>query len=129
VTIDSLRLAIASARAADAKQARDVVVLEVKDLLVITDYFVIASGATDRQVRAIAEAVEDELRSSGVRPVRREGERELRWVLLDFVDVVVHVFLQEDRDFYELERLWADAPRIGWTADGRGDGASVRMTP
>ncbi|MGH7819600.1 MAG: ribosome silencing factor [Candidatus Binatia bacterium] len=112
----SRRLAVLAARAADAKQARDVVVLDVKALLVITDYFVIASGATVRQVKAIADAIEEELGKAGSRPVRREGERELRWLLLDFVDLVVHAFLQEEREFYELERLWSDAPRVAWAA-------------
>ena len=88
--------------------------LEVRDLIVITDYFVIASGASDRQVRTIADAVEKVLADKDRKPVRREGEREGRWVLLDFVDVVVHVFVDEDRRYYELERLWKDAPRIPW---------------
>ena len=105
---------MAAARAADEKKASDVVVLEVRDLIVITDYFVIASGATDRQVRTIADAVEKALAERDRKPVRREGEREGRWVLLDFVDVVVHVFVDEDRRYYELERLWKDARRINW---------------
>ena len=110
----SRELAVAAARAASAKQARDIVVLDVAELIVITDHFVIASGGTDRQVRAISEAIEDALRELGMKPVRREGEREGRWVLLDFVDVVAHVFLDSERSFYDLERLWADAPRITW---------------
>lgn len=110
----SRELAIAAARAAAGKKASDVLILEVRDLIVITDYFVIASGATDRQVRAIVEEVERTLTAAGLRPVRREGEREGRWVLLDFVDVVVHVFAQEERDYYELERLWKDAPQVPW---------------
>lgn len=102
--------------------------LEVRDLIVITDYFVIASGATDRQVRTIADEVEKVLAERDLKPVRREGEREGRWVLLDFVDVVVHVFVDEDRRYYELERLWKDAPRVGWevtqpTQARRGKGA------
>ena len=88
--------------------------LEVRDLIVITDYFVIASGATDRQVRTIADEVEKVLAERDLKPVRREGEREGRWILLDFVDVVVHVFVDEDRRYYELERLWKDAPRVRW---------------
>ena len=80
----------------------------------ITDYFVIASGATDRQVRTIADEVQKVLAERDLKPVRREGEREGRWVLLDFVDVVVHVFVDEDRQYYELERLWKDAPRVRW---------------
>jgi ribosome-associated protein len=75
---------------------------------------VIASGATDRQVRAIADAVEEELRKAGSKPIRREGERDMRWLLLDFGDIVVHVFTEEDRMFYDIERLWKDAPTVKW---------------
>ena len=107
-------LVVAAARAAASKQAQDVAVLDVRDLIVITDYFLIASGASDRQVRTIAEEIERSVRDKGLRPVRREGEREGHWVLLDFVDFVAHVFLDEDREFYDLERLWSDAPRVEW---------------
>lgn len=79
----------------------------------------ICSGRTDRQVRAIADAVEEELRRSGLKPARREGEREMRWLLLDYVDVVVHVFTDEDRAYYELERLWKDAPSVAWEPKAR----------
>ena len=88
--------------------------LEVRDLIVITDYFVIASGATERQVRTITDEVERVLEGLGSRAVRREGRQDGRWVLLDFVDVVVHVFTQAEREYYELERLWKDAPRLAW---------------
>jgi ribosome-associated protein len=94
-------------------------VLDVRELIVITDYFVIASGATERQVRTIADAVEDVLRAKGVKPVRREGVEQGRWALLDFVDIVVHVFTGEERDYYELERLWKDAPRARWEESPR----------
>jgi ribosome-associated protein len=110
----SRELATLAARAASAKQARDVVVLDVRELIVITDYFVIASGANDRQVRTIAEEIERVFRDRELKPVRREGEREGRWILLDFVDFVAHVFLDEERRYYGLERLWADAPSVGW---------------
>jgi ribosome-associated protein len=110
----SRELATVAARAASGKQARDVVVLDVRDLIVITDYFVIATGTSDRQVRTIAEEIEGAVRDRGMKPVRREGEREGRWVLLDFVDFVAHVFLDEEREYYALERLWADAPSVGW---------------
>lgn len=109
-------LAAAAARAASEKNARDVVILEVGDVTDITDFFVIASGASDRQVRTIVEEIERSLRAGGARPVRREGEREGQWVLLDFVDVIVHVFLDEQREYYGLERLWADAPTVPWEA-------------
>jgi ribosome-associated protein len=111
---ESRRAAVAAARAAASKQGRDVVVLDVRDLIVITDYFVIASGSSDRQVRTMAEEIERAVKAEGLRPVRREGEREGRWVLLDFVDFVAHVFLDGDREYYGLERLWADAPPVEW---------------
>ncbi|MBI4261827.1 MAG: ribosome silencing factor [Actinobacteria bacterium] len=107
-------VAVAAALAAAEKQGTRIVVLDVRDLIVITDYFVIASGSTERQVRSIVEDVEKELRGHGVKPVRREGQQEGRWVLLDYVDVVVHVFAEEERDYYELERLWRDAPLVPW---------------
>jgi ribosome-associated protein len=107
-------LVVTAARAAASKQARDVVVLDVRELIVITDYFLIASGTSDRQVRTIAEEIESSVKAKGLRPVRREGEREGHWALLDFVDFVAHVFLDEDRKFYELERLWSDAPSVEW---------------
>jgi ribosome-associated protein len=110
--------AIAAARAAAAKKASDVVVLEVRDLIVITDFFVIASGATERQVRTIVEEVERALAARGARPLRREGVGEARWALLDFGDVVVHVFTEAERAYYELERLWKDAPRVRWEEGG-----------
>jgi len=107
-------LAKSAARAASSKQGRDVVILDVRDLIVITDYFVIATGSSDRQVRTIAEEIERALRERGLKPVRREGERGGHWVLLDFVDFVAHVFQDDDRSYYDLERLWADAPRVPW---------------
>lgn len=120
---DSRELAIAAARAAASKKAADVVIMDMRELLVITDAFVIASGGSDRQVKTIAEAMEDAVRDLGVKPVRREGEREGRWILLDFVDFVAHVFVHEEREYYDLERLWADAPRIGWEPDEAATGA------
>ena len=110
----SKEVAVAAARAAAAKQGTDIAILDVHELIVITDFFVIASGSSDRQVRTIVDEVEKAVRERGVRPVRREGETENRWVLLDYVDVVVHVFADEEREYYDLERLWRDAPRVTW---------------
>jgi ribosome-associated protein len=110
----SREVARAAARAAAAKQGEDIVILDVRDLIVITDYFVIATGTSERQVKTIVEEVERALRARGEKPVRREGEVDGRWVLLDYVDVVVHVFGEEERDYYDLERLWRDAPRVAW---------------
>jgi len=107
-----------AAEAAAEKKGMDVVALFVGDLLVVTDYFVIATGATDRQVSSIADEVEDQLREKcRIKPIGREGERENTWVLLDFGDLVVHVFQPSERDFYRLEKLWSDAPRLDLPAD------------
>jgi ribosome-associated protein len=99
-----------AARAADAKKADDLVALDVSGPLPLTDAFLLASGDNERNVLAIAGAVEDALLEAGAKPLRREGRTEGRWVLLDFGDIVVHVFHQEDRQFYALERLWRDCP-------------------
>jgi len=106
----ALELAVAAAEAAADKLATDIVALDVSDHLVITDCFVLASAANDRQ--AIVDSIEDNLRALGAKPVRREGEREGRWVLLDFVEIVVHVQHVEERSYYKLERLWKDCPVI-----------------
>ena len=108
----SRELALVAANAAADKKAHDIIVLDVSDQLIITDCFVIASAPNERQVGAIVDGVEEKMRAAGVKPVRREGAREGRWVLLDFVDVVVHVQHSEERSFYALERLWKDCPRI-----------------
>jgi ribosome-associated protein len=115
---ESRDAAVAAAVAAASKQASDIIILDVHGLIVITDYFVVATGASDRQVRTIVEEVEKALRELGRKPVRREGETEARWVLLDYVDLVVHVFAPTERGFYDLERLWRDAPRLRWTEEG-----------
>ncbi|QUH01030.1 ribosome silencing factor [Saccharopolyspora erythraea] len=111
-TEDARRLALVAAQAAADKKATDVVVLDVSEQLVITDCFLIASAPNERQVEAIVDSVEEKMRAAGTKPVRREGAREGRWVLLDFVDVVVHVQHADERAFYGLERLWKDCPRI-----------------
>ncbi len=92
----------------------------------MTDYFVICSGRNDRQVKTIAEEVEDQLREElKIKPIGREGVREARWILLDFGDVVVHIFQPDERDFYRLERLWSDAPRLELPPDVTGPGPVV----
>jgi ribosome-associated protein len=108
----SIRLARAAAAAATDKQADDVEIIDVSDQLVISDCFVLAAAPTDRQVRAVVDAVERRLRDLGSKPVRREGEREGRWVLLDYVDVVVHVQQSDERTYYALDRLWKDCPTV-----------------
>jgi ribosome-associated protein len=108
----ALELATAAASAASDKLARDIVILDVSDLLAITDCFLIVSATNDRQVRAVVDAVEERLRGIDAKPLRREGERECRWVLLDYGDLVVHVQHEEERDYYRLERLWKDCPVV-----------------
>jgi ribosome-associated protein len=107
-------LALAAAQAAADKKAEDIVIIDVGDQLVITDAFVIASAPNERQVQAIVDAIEEALLQlpEKAKPVRREGERQGRWVLLDYVDVVVHVQHSEEREFYALDRLWKDCPMI-----------------
>ena len=122
MTNDSRATAVAAAQAAAAKQASDIVILDVRELIVITDYFVIASGSSDRQVRTLVEEIERSIRERlDTKPVRREGEDGWQWVLLDYVDVVVHVFGADERRYYDLERLWKDAGRLSWED---GDAAS-----
>ena len=115
-TSDQVRLwARTAARAASAKGGDETVILEVGDVLAITDAFVITSGRNTRQVKTIAEEVEARLKGEcGISPFRVEGVAESQWVLLDYGDLVVHVFLEETRQYYDLERLWSDAPRVEW---------------
>jgi ribosome-associated protein len=101
-----------AAQAAADKLATDVTVLDVADRLAITDTFVLTSAPTERQVRGIVDEIELRMREAGVKPVRREGDREARWVLLDFGDVIVHVQHAEEREYYALERLWKDCPQL-----------------
>lgn len=108
----AVELAVAAAEAASDKLAEDILAFDVSDQLAITDIFVLCSASNDRQVRAVVDEVELRLRGLGERPVRREGEREGRWVLLDYAEIVVHVQHSEERLFYALERLWKDCPRI-----------------
>ena len=108
----ALGLAKVAALAAEDKIAEDVLAIDVSDQLALTDVFVIASASNERQVGAIVDEIEDRLRDQGVKPIRREGQREGRWVLIDFGDIVVHVQHAEEREFYQLERLWKDCPHI-----------------
>jgi ribosome-associated protein len=107
-------LALAAAQAAADKKAQDIVIIDVAEQLVITDAFLIASAPNERQVQAIVDAIEERLLAlpEKAKPARREGERAGRWVLLDYVDLVVHVQHTEEREFYSLDRLWKDCPTI-----------------
>lgn len=111
-TDEAIQVATVAARAAAAKLADDVVVIDVSGQLIITDCFVIASASNERQVTSIVDEVEGKLRDAGHKPARREGTREGRWTLLDYVDVVVHIQHQDERDFYALDRLWRDCPVV-----------------
>ena len=107
---EAIAMATVAARAAAEKLAADIVVIDVSGQLVITDCFVIASASNERQANAIVDEVEEKMRLAGHKPARREGTREGRWVLLDFFDIVVHIKHTEERNFYELDRLWRDCP-------------------
>ena len=111
----AIDLALVAARAASDKLAVDIVALDVSETLVITDVFLLCSAQNERQVKAIVDAVEGALDLIDIDPVRREGERDGRWVLLDFSDIVVHVQHEEERAYYQLERLWKDCPAIDLT--------------
>ena len=106
-----------AARAASDKLANDIIAFDVSDQLVITDAFVLCSAPNDRQVKSIVDEIEEKLREVGARPIRREGERDGRWVLIDYGEIVVHVQHEEERSFYALERLWRDCPLIDLPAE------------
>jgi ribosome-associated protein len=125
-------LALTAAAAAADKLATDIVLIDVSDRLAITDVFVIATGNSERQVEAIVDEVEARMRAAGAKPLRREGRRDDRWVLLDYAEIVVHVQHAEERAFYALERLWRDCPTIDFdpqpVAAGSAE-APVRSAP
>ena len=116
-TDHAVNLVHTAARAASDKLAQHIMAFDVSDQLAITDAFVLASATNDRQVKAIVDEIEDKLRDIGAKPIRREGERDGRWVLIDYGDVVVHVQHEEERQFYALERLWRDCPLIDLPAE------------
>ena len=108
----SLELAKEIAKILDSKKGVEITAISVKDLTIISDYFVIASGTSSTQVKALADAVEMKLKEQGVAPNKIEGHRSNTWILMDYGTVIVHVFLNETRDFYQLERLWADGEKV-----------------
>jgi ribosome-associated protein len=108
----AVELAVTAATAASDKLAEDILAFDVSDQLFITDSFLLCSAPNDRQVKAIVDAVEERLRALGAKPARREGEREGRWVLLDYLDLIVHVQHAEQRVYYALERIWKDCPTV-----------------
>ena len=135
-TARAVELAGIAAEAAAEKLASDIIAYDVSEQLVITDVFLLCSASNDRQVRAVVDEIEERLRQASARPVRREGEREGRWVLLDYLDVVIHVQRADERVYYALERLWKDCPQIvlpepvgvgpARAPDGRMDGPAGR---
>ena len=94
------------------KKAKDLIILKVKEISAFADYFIIASGTSDRQVRAIADAIQENLKKAGILPLGIEGEAAGQWILMDYSDVIIHIFLDNVRAFYDLERLWSEAPRM-----------------
>jgi ribosome-associated protein len=117
MVIDSKAKFLLCVKAAIEKKAIDPVLLEMKEIASIADYFFICSGKSDRQVQAIAQAIEKNLKKRGVHPLGQEGTLEGKWILMDYEDVVIHVFLEPVRAFYDLEGLWIDAPRIDFQED------------
>ena len=114
----SVERAIVAAQAASSKLGTDTVVLDVGDVLSIVDYFVVTSASNTRQVRTIADEVEEQIRrAGGSGPIRVEGLGDATWVLIDYGDIVVHVFLDTTREFYDLERLWGDVGRVAWEGE------------
>lgn len=113
-TLDSQEIAILCARIADGKKAEDVIIFDMRKLSSIADYFVICSGFNVRQLQGIAGEIEQQLQGLGIRWMGREGYADAFWILMDYGDVVVHLFDKEKRRFYDLELLWGDAPRLPW---------------
>ena len=116
-TDHAVQLVHTAARAAADKLAQQIIAFDVSEQLAITDAFLLASASNERQVKAIVDEIEDRLREIDAKPIRREGQRDGRWVLIDYGDVVVHVQHEEERSFYALERLWRDCPAIELPAD------------
>ena len=109
---DSRTRALRCVNAALEKKAKDLVILNVKEISAFADYFIICSGTSDRQVRAIAAAIQENLKTADILPLGVEGEAAGQWVLMDYDDVIIHIFLDPVRTFYDLERLWSEAPRM-----------------
>jgi ribosome-associated protein len=109
---DSRKRALLCINASLEKKAKDLVILKVKEISAFADYFIICNGTSDRQVRAIAAAIQENLKLAGILPLGVEGEAAGQWILMDYDDVIIHIFLETVRSFYDLERLWSEAPRM-----------------
>ncbi|GAB6183744.1 ribosome silencing factor [Thermodesulfovibrio hydrogeniphilus] len=119
--LTSKEKALKIAQFLDSKKAIDIKILELKDLIIITDYFVICSGESTTQVKALSEYLEEMMEKEGIKPLGIEGFSFARWILMDYGDVIVHIFLDEQRHYYDLERLWLDAPRIAFKTEPTSD--------
>lgn len=109
---DSRKRVLLCINASLEKKAKELVILNVKDISAFTDYFLIMSGTSDRQVRAIADTIQENLKLAGILPLGIEGEAAGQWILMDYDDVIIHIFIETIRSFYDLERLWTEAPRM-----------------
>ncbi len=116
LAVDAREKAMLALAALVDKRALEPVLLDMREITVITDYFLVCSGTSNVHIRALGEAVADKLKEVGLSPYGVEGREEARWVLLDYGDLIVHIFAQEEREFYSLERLWSDAPRVAEAA-------------
>lgn len=125
----SRHLAVVAARAAADKKAQQIIALDVSERLALTDVFLVTSGANDRHVRSIVDGIEEALHKEGSKAVRKEGQTEAHWVLMDFGDIVVHVQQEEDREFYALERLWKDCPLVELPDDLHGPEGEEEREP
>ncbi len=113
-TIDSKEIAVACAKIADKKKAQNIIILDISKLTSVTEYFVICTGINERQLYTIADEIEKELKKLSIKKYGIEGYREAKWILIDYGDVIVHLFDKEMRSYYDLELLWGDAPRVKW---------------
>ncbi len=127
-TEDAITLAVSAADAADDVKAADLRLLDVTDLLAIVDLFLLATASSDRQLKAVADRIEERLREQDRRPLRREGSPSAGWVLLDYGELVCHLFLPEQREHYALERLWGDVPRVDPRTGDRLDDGRTPVT-
>ena len=116
--LESKEIAKVAACAASDKKAQDIILMDVSKILIITDYFLIMSGKTERQTKTVSAAIQEELKKSGILPIGKEGESEAKWILLDYGDVVIHIFRAQEREYYQLERLWKDVPVIRFEEGG-----------
>ncbi len=114
ITLDSKEIAVKCAKIADEKKAQDIVILDVDKISSITDYFVICSAINERQLHAIADEIDKQMKKISVMKYGMEGYREAKWVLIDYGDVIVHIFEKEIRSYYDLELLWGDSPKVEW---------------